>query len=185
MTDHVDLSEKNIKGLLEDAEDLNPLAHEREADPYYEEYFCDMIQEFATAMRFPEEWAMEFGVSEQVMFSWVRKYPEFTAAYASAVTKLRAAFTQELVAAAKIPGAMRNSSILVLIAKKRFPDLYGDPAEPGNKLPPRDVTPSRHPFAAAKEQQQVIEGHAEEVADDDAAALREELEALRRRHELK
>ena len=42
-----------------------------------------------------------------------------------------------------------------------------------------------HKLTPREEQQQVIEGHAEEVADDDAAALREELEALRRRHELK
>lgn len=145
---------------------------ERAADPYYEPYFCDSIQVWAEEMKMPEQWAAEIGVPEQEMFNWISVYPEFARAYAIAMTKLRAAFTDYMLRAAEAPNGVRTASLIALIAKQRFRDLYGDPAPgraPPAALPMRDVTPGESELGV---------GSVSEMEHD---ALIKELEALRRR----
>lgn len=169
-----DLSAKRLQQQIEHAHENAALPHEEAADPYYEPYLCDQIKMMAEEMQFPEQWAAEIGVTEMRMFSWIERYPEFAEAYAVAITKLRAAFTHELVHVAKGRRPDAVGPLYALMAKKRFADLYGDaPMLPVQGLPaPRDITP----------QGQVIDGAA--VEDMEADQLRSELEALRKRHDM-
>jgi len=149
------------------------------ADPYYEPYFCDQIIKMAEDMQFPEQWADAIGVNEMVMLGWIQTFPAFADAYYSAMTKLRSAFTGELVSVArgKSLGEDRgkpDATIYTLLAKKRFADLYGD------AIP--QIIHSPVPQTLNTVQGDVIDG---QVIDDMAAEdLRKEIKVLRDRHGL-
>lgn len=168
-----DLSAERLKQQVNHAHDNAAMPHEEAADPYYESYLCDHIKMMAEEMSFPEQWAAEIGVTEMRMLSWIERYPEFAEAYAVAITKLRSAFTSELVHVAKGFRPNAVGPLYALMAKKRFADLYGDAQLPPSQgFPaPRDITP----------QGQAIEGTA--VDDMETEQLRSELEMLRIRHE--
>lgn len=166
------LTSDRMQQHIDHVSDNAALPHEEAADPFYESYLCDQIKVMAEDMQFPEQWAAEIGVTEVRMFSWVGKYPEFTEAYAVAITKLRAAFTTKMleIADGKREGAI--GTLWVLIAKKRFADIYGDAPVPSAGLPaPRDITPAGD---------QTIDGTA--ISDMEVDQLQSELDALRRRH---
>lgn len=167
------LTAQRIQETIEHAHDNAAMPHEEAADPYYEAYLCDQIKDMAEDMKFPEQWAAEFGVTEFRMFGWIERYPEFAEAYAVAVTKLRAAFTEELFRVAKMGSGVAIGGIYTMIAKKRFADLYGDaPPPPAAGIGgPRDITPHNG---------QLIEGTA--ISDMETDQLEAELEALRKRH---
>jgi len=144
------------------------------ADTYYEPRFCDRIKYLATEMKFVEGWAYDIGVSEMTMYDWIEKFPEFKEAYNIAVTTLRSTFTDEIVSAARgeKPGA--NAVLYVLLAKKRFKDLYGDPERFPTAPIPLGITPQ------AIEGGMVIDGKViDEMAEEQ---LIEELKMLRERH---
>jgi hypothetical protein len=138
---------------LADELDHDPVAEA--ADDYYEAYFCDRVQVLAEDGNFPETWADELGVTEWEMYQWTQTYPEFTRAFALALTKLRSKFTKELWKAARGKSFGAQSSLFVLLGKKRFADLYGDAKPPGIDDPPqrlpgtidnmRDITPVETP----------------------------------------
>lgn len=169
------LTADKLQQQIEHAQENAALPHEEAADPYYDPYLCEQIKMLADDMKFPEQWAAEIGVTEARMFGWIERYPDFAEAYAIAITKLRAAFTQEMVHVAKGNRPKAIAPLYTLLAKKRFIDLYGDAPPPAIGLPgpaaPRDITPG---------QGQVIEGTA--VEDLNSEQLRSELEALRKRH---
>lgn len=148
------------------------------ADPYYEPVFCDLIQQYAEEMEFPEEWAANLGVAERTMFDWIEKFPEFARAYLIALTKLRAAFMRELRTTARRPSMTSNGPLYALIAKKRFADLFGE--LPQDKAPPLPTAPTDATGAP------VIDGTTGEVVEDVAVAdttrLEQELAALRQRN---
>lgn len=166
------LTAQRVQDGIDHAESNEALPHEEAADEYYEPYLCDAIVMLAEQMEFPEQWAAQIGVTEMHMFSWIEKYPEFARAYALAITKLRAAFTAELVNVARGKNPLAMAPLYGLLAKKRFADLYGDAPPPPAKglAPPRDVTPGS----------QIIDATA--VSDDDADRIRAEIKELRRRH---
>ncbi len=168
------LTAERLQDSIDHAVENPALPHEEAADPYYEAYLCDQIKMMAEDMTFPEQWAAEIGVTEMRMFGWIERYPEFAEAYAVAVTKLRAAFTAELMQAARGKKEGAIGPLYAMIAKKRFADLFGDaPPPPAGGLPaPRDITPTGG---------QVIDGQFEEMESDQ---LRQELEALRKRHDV-
>lgn len=164
------------------------------ADDYYEPHFCGHIQEWAGELMFPEQWAAELGVSEMTLYGWIRKFPAFARAYSIAITRLRAAFTREMVAmamgrecynGARSSAVFANATLIGLIAKKRFADLYGDPPptpppQQGNPAEARDITPGALPGS-------MIEGESRPAALSDMAVdqLQDELAALRARHAIK
>lgn len=168
-----DLSAKKVQQVVEAAHENAADPIEEAADEYYEPFLCDQIKMLAEDLQFPEQWAAEIGVTEARMFSWIERYPEFAEAYAEAITKLRAAFTEELMGVARGNKPDAIGPLYVMIAKKRFADLYGDiPAPVAARLPaPRDITPGGG---------QVIDGS---VADQDEEELLAELEVLRKRHQ--
>lgn len=170
----INLSLSQIRRIEEKAETLSPDPIAEAADPYYEPYFCDLIQSMAEGVKFPEQWAAELGVTERDLVKWRHKFPDFARAYALALTKLRAAFTEEMWKRAREPVKFNNGPLLALIAKKRFADLYGDrdpapPQDPGGDQM-RDVTPGG----------MTIEGN---ISESRAQSLQRELEDLRRRQE--
>lgn len=141
-------------------------------DPYYEPYFCARIKELADEGLYPEEWAAQFDVSEYDMFNWISHFPEFARAYMVALTKLRAKFTHDLRKAANGKIEKAQAGLFTLLAKKRFPDLYGD--QPDEPL--RPVLPSGP---------QTIEGTVAGLDDPSDMATKDiadELAVLRRRH---
>lgn len=145
---------------------------EEATDEYYEMFMCDQIISFAEDMMFPEQWAAELGVSEARMFSWISKFPDFAEAYQVALTRLRAAFMEDLMNAARGKVPFSQPSLYTLIAKKRFRDLFGDEPVAPRDAPPIgtkmvDVTPS--------------DGKTVDYNEMQAEQLRKELEEYRER----
>jgi len=179
-----ELSDENLNAAAQiaegEADDFQEVI-----DPYYEPYFCDEILRMADDMMFPEEWAAELGVSEPEMFNWIGKFPEFARAYTIAATKLRAAFTSEMrkVARGKMP--FPQASLYSMFAKKRFPDLYGDPA-PQNppSRPAGETIPAQSHMNGATIEGTVITDEPKPAEDMEAPELIKELDALRRRHNM-
>lgn len=170
------LTSNALEVRVEKAQENAAPPHVEAADPYYEAFLCDQIKMLAEDMQFPEQWAAEIGVTEARMFSWIDIYPEFAEAYAVAITKLRAAFTHELLHVAKGKRFGAVGPLYVLVAKKRFPDLFGDDPTPRPSAPraPRDITP---PDAGSGPQ--TIDGTFEDMQEEQ---LQAELDALRARH---
>lgn len=164
---------------IEHAESNAATPFEEAADPFYEDFFGEMIKGYAEECMFPEQWAHLIGVSEPRMFSWLHKYPEFAECFASAVTILRSKFTSELMDAARGKKFGAQSSLYMMVAKKRFADLYGDIGDfvpPGSgTLDPakaRDITPKGDIVDEQRDYESMQE-----------AQLLQELEKLKKRHQ--
>lgn len=167
------LTEENVTQMVDQAHADPASEYEEAADPFYEPYFCQTIVLLAEQMWFPEQWASEMGVTERRMMNWVIRYPEFADAYETAITKLRAEFTADFVRTARGGKEGAVGPMYILLAKKRFPDLFGDvpTAPPSAAAPPKDITPNSA---------EIIE-HAP-IEGSEADKLRAELEELRKIH---
>ena len=173
------LTRKRLEQIEEKAEKTEVSEWEEEADPYYEPYFCDMISDWAEQMMFPEQWAADLGVTEMTLYNWITKFPEFARSYQVAITKLRAAFTKEMIEVARGKNQAANAVLYTLIAKKRFADLYGDP-------PPAQTPAYYTPTTGGGSVGQTIDGTIGSKVDDmETDDLQKELEDLRARHEVK
>lgn len=91
---------------------------------YKADEHCALVVGMAREGRFPEEWAAEMGVAMSTMYGWAARYTAFDRACRVAWTALASYWTQAAMSAAL--GGECNTKILLLILKRRFPDIWGE-----------------------------------------------------------